>query len=194
MHSSMDQANKNFEKYQGLSVYYSRKYFKLCRGFGYSDEEVITWGFEALWKICLNMKETSEGEFKTYLSMRIRGEIIDNIRKDKLMFGSKIGLIKMYTFSNVSPDSSIEHIRESIDMIYMSPIIDFKSIEDEEFYNYITEGLCERSSFIIRQRIFLDVNMNNISRMLNISPQTASRIWNRDIVPKVKTKLHRLIA
>ena len=190
----MEQANKNFEKYQGLAVYYAKRYFKLCRTFGYLDNEVITWAFEALWKICIKMKNVSEGEFKTYLALRVKGEIIDIIRKDNIMFGSRPGMIKMTSFSGMFSNSNEDTVLKHISKIYVYEFTGSKQVEDEDFYNYITQGLSERESFIVKQRIFLNVNMYNISKALNLSPQTTSRIWTRDIAPTLKNKLHRLTA
>lgn len=199
MHSSMEPIDL-FNKYKALSVKYAKREFKLCESFGYQKNDIICWALEALWKICVNKKKNVlKPQFMTYLSMRVHGEIIDNIRKDKINFGSKIGNIKMSCFSqvNLGENTNKEENNEldnlNVVKFYSSIYDEINIIFDNELLIYLTVDMDHREKYIVKKKFFENFKMVEIAKELGISATLASWTYSQKIKPKLKDRLSAIL-
>jgi len=192
---------ETFHKYEEIAIFYANRDLKMCSSFGYSKEDVISWALEALWVACLKKdKNLDEKQFMRYLSLRIHGEIIDIIRKDKINFGSKLGAVKMPCFSQldiVDEEGKAFQVLNSLNGIkveksYSSDIDKLKFVLDEELFYHIIQGMTAREKFIVRRKFFEGYKMLEIAKELKISAGLVSNIYVHRIVPKIKSRLEML--
>ena len=190
-----------FKKYTPLTISYAKKDFKFLESIGYERKDIMCWALEALWKACLKKKnELDEPQFMRYLSLRVHGEIFDNVRKDKILFGSKNGQVKMRCFSQININQKAQENssnEDSLDELNSIPSNVESGIHavvlNEELFIHITSGMSKKEKYIVKRRFFDGLTMREISKELNISPESANWIYATKIRSKLRTRLSALV-
>ena len=190
-----------FKKYTPLTISYAKKDFKFLESIGYERKDIMCWALEALWKACLKKKnELDEPQFMRYLSLRVHGEIFDNVRKDKILFGSKNGQVKMRCFSQININQKAQENssnEDSLDELNSIPSNVESGIHavvlNEELFIHITSGMGKKEKYIVKRRFFDGLTMREISKELNISPESANWIYATKIRSKLRTRLSALV-
>ena len=189
---------ETFKKYTPLAVTYAKRDLNMCLSFGYSKEDIVSWALEALWIACLKKQDTlEEPQFMKYLAVRIHGEIVDIVRKDKINFGTKASGIKMPCFSQLTDFSNSGEDFKLLDPLngleikksYSSEYNDLDIVLDEELFIHVTVGMNAREKFIVRRKFFEGYKMVEIATELGISAGLVSWTYTNKIIPKLKSRL-----
>lgn len=164
--------NKRFNKYSYLAkqVAWSLR----GSGFPFQIEELIHWGKIGLWDAC-NRYEGSEDEFVYYARVRIRGQIIDEIRKES-------GYVR-----RAGPDNQPE-FRDVLD----NDVVDLTLGEDQVSSRQLLlkviakmAKLTKREETIILKYYFEGMTQKELAAQLNVSEPRISQI-KTDVVEKLQ--------
>jgi RNA polymerase sigma factor for flagellar operon FliA len=159
----------------------------------FDDRDYFQFGIEGLHEAIERFDPEFGTKFETYAIQRIRGKIIDEIRKVQIKPRVDKDGEPIYQYSNVSLNQSINHEEGSMlyEMIPAEVETPVEETEKKEIKKSLIEAikkLNERDRLIITLYYYEHLSYKEISDTLNISVSRVSQIHNR-VISQLKSLL-----
>ena len=158
------------------------------------DRDYFQFGVEGLSEAIDRFDPTVGTKFETYAIQRIRGKIIDELRKLQIKpRPTNPESPNQIYYSNVSLNSSFDD-EEGYQLYEMIPNDDetqdesLNKLEEKEFLTKAIKQLEERDRTIITLYYYEDLNYKEIAEVLNITVSRVSQVHSR-IMKNLKNKL-----
>jgi RNA polymerase sigma factor for flagellar operon FliA len=153
------------------------------------DRDYFQFGIEGLSEAIDRFDPDYGTKFETYAIQRIRGKIIDELRKLQKKRTSTDGVI----YSNISINSTIDEdenytLSDILPSSYDSPN---EEVEKNEAIDFLTEeikNLPERDRLILSLYYYEHLNYQEISEILSITVSRVSQVHSK-IIKTLRTKL-----
>ncbi len=160
------------------------------------DRDYFQFGVEGLSEAIDRFDPDYGTKFETYAIQRIRGKIIDELRKLQIkprVTAQEKQLQTAFAYSNVSLNSPIDeedgyYLYEVIPDDSEMPIDTAEKNESKELLIKAIKELDERDRMIISLYYFENLNYKEIAKMLNITVSRVSQVHTR-IIEMLKSKL-----
>ncbi|MFZ0452504.1 MAG: sigma-70 family RNA polymerase sigma factor [Ignavibacteriaceae bacterium] len=153
------------------------------------DRDYFQFGIEGLSEAIDRFDPDYGTKFETYAIQRIRGKIIDELRKLQKKRTSPDGV----NYNNVSLNSTIDEdenytLSDIIPSSYDSPNEEVEKNEAIEFLTEAIKNLPERDRMIISLYYYEHLNYQEISKILSITVSRVSQVHSK-IIKTLKTRL-----
>ncbi len=153
------------------------------------DRDYFQFGIEGLSEAIDRFDPDYGTKFETYAIQRIRGKIIDELRKLQKKRTSNDGVV----YSNISINSTIDEdenytLSDILPSSYDSPNEEVEKNEAIEFLTEEIKTLPERDRMIINLYYYEHLNYQEISEILNITVSRVSQVHSK-IIKTLRTKL-----
>lgn len=153
------------------------------------DRDYFQFGIEGLSEAIDRFDPDYGTKFETYAIQRIRGKIIDELRKLQKKRTSNDGVV----YNNISINSTIDEdenytLSDMIPSSYDSPN---EEVEKNEAIQFLTEeikSLPERDRMILSLYYFEHLNYQEISEILNITVSRVSQVHSK-IIKTLRARL-----
>ncbi len=158
------------------------------------DRDYFQFGVEGLSEAIDRFDPTVGTKFETYAIQRIRGKIIDELRKLQIKpRPTNPDSPNQIYYSNVSLNSSFDddegyQLYEMIPNDYETQDETLNKIESKEFLVGAIKQLEERDRLIITLYYYEDLNYKEIAEVLNITVSRVSQVHSK-IMKELKNKL-----
>ncbi len=160
------------------------------------DRDYFQFGVEGLSEAIDRFDPDYGTKFETYAIQRIRGKIIDELRKLQIkprVTSPEKHLQASYSYSNVSLNSPVDEedgyfLYEVIPDDSEMPLETAEKNESKELLIKAITELEERDRLIISLYYFENLNYKEIAKILNITVSRVSQVHTR-IIEMLKTKL-----
>jgi len=154
------------------------------------DRDYFQFGVEGLSEAIDRFDPNYGTKFETYAIKRIRGKIIDELRK--LQKKNSFGQGEML-YSNVSIDSPLDEednftLLDILPSDYDNPDVEIEKNETIELLGAAIKELPERDRTILGLYYYEHLNYQEISQILNITVSRVSQVHSK-IIKTLKTKL-----
>ena len=153
------------------------------------DRDYFQFGIEGLSQAIDRFDPDYGTKFETYAIQRIRGKIIDELRKLQKKKTSTYGII----YNNVSLNNTIDGdenytLSDIIPSSYNNPNEEVEKNEAIEFLTGTIKNLPERDRMIISLYYYEHLNYKEISEILNITVSRVSQVHSK-IIKNLKSRL-----
>ncbi|MEJ2614069.1 MAG: sigma-70 family RNA polymerase sigma factor [Ignavibacteriaceae bacterium] len=153
------------------------------------DRDYFQFGIEGLSEAIDRFDPDYGTKFETYAIQRIRGKIIDELRKLQKKRTSPDGV----NYNNVSLNNTIDEdenytLSDIIPSSYDSPNEEVEKNEAIEFLTEAIKNLPERDRMIISLYYYEHLNYQEISKILSITVSRVSQVHSK-IIKTLKTRL-----
>jgi len=153
------------------------------------DRDYFQFGIEGLSQAIDRFDPDYGTKFETYAIQRIRGKIIDELRKLQKKKTSPYGII----YNNVSLNNTIDGdenytLSDIIPSSYNNPNEEVEKNEAIEFLTGTIKNLPERDRMIISLYYYEHLNYKEISEILNITVSRVSQVHSK-IIKNLKSRL-----
>ncbi|WP_244405184.1 sigma-70 family RNA polymerase sigma factor [Ignavibacterium album] len=180
-------------KYLNLVHYVIRK-TPLSKNQVLDERDFFQYGIEGLSEAVDRFDPDYGTKFETYAIQRIRGKIIDELRKLQSKFKTEEGdqIIDNY-YTNLSINNQIDDedgytLAEVIPGEQLSQSEEVEKNEMKEILLKALKGLNERDRLIISLYYYENLNYQEIAKLMNITISRVSQIHSR-ILKNLKSKL-----
>ena len=153
------------------------------------DRDYFQFGIEGLSEAIDRFDPDYGTKFETYAIQRIRGKIIDELRKLQKKRTSNDGIV----YNNVSINSTIDEdenytLSDMLPSSYDSPNEEVEKNEAIEFLTEEIKTLPERDRMILSLYYYEHLNYQEISEILNITVSRVSQVHSK-IIKTLRIKL-----
>ena len=153
------------------------------------DRDYFQFGIEGLSEAIDRFDPDYGTKFETYAIQRIRGKIIDELRKLQKKRTSADGVV----YSNISINSTIDEdenytLSDMLPSSYDSPNEEVEKNEAIEFLTEEIKTLPERDRMILSLYYYEHLNYQEISEILNITVSRVSQVHSK-IIKTLRIKL-----
>jgi RNA polymerase sigma factor FliA len=129
-------------------------------------------------------------KFETYAIQRIRGKIIDELRK---LQKKKVKNGEEFFYNSISIDNSIDDednftLSDVLPADYDSPAEEVEKNQEIEFLTEAIKGLAERDRVILGLYYYEHLNYQEIAKILNITVSRVSQVHTK-IIKTLKSRL-----
>ena len=157
------------------------------------EKDYFQFGIEGLSEAIDRFDPDFGTKFETYAIQRIRGKIIDELRKLQIKPRNNFDENGNYKYSNISLDyhSASEDgysLHEVLSSEEPKPEEEYQKIEQKDLLKEAIKTLNERERLIISLYYYENLNYKEISEVLDISVSRVSQIHSR-VMEKLKEKL-----
>lgn len=181
-------------KYTKL-VHYVIHHSKLANLDILDDRDYFQFGIEGLSEAIDRFDPDYGTKFETYAIQRIRGKIIDELRKlqKKQVLTNSSNEPEEFYISNLSIDKTIDEdesfsLSDTIPSDYDKPNEEVEKNETIEFLKLAVKKLPERDRLIIGLYYYENLNYQEIASILNITISRVSQVHSK-IMKNLKNKL-----
>jgi RNA polymerase sigma factor for flagellar operon FliA len=157
------------------------------------EKDYFQFGIEGLSEAIDRFDPDFGTKFETYAIQRIRGKIIDELRKLQIKPRNNFDEQGNHKYSNISLDyhSASEDgysLHEVLPSEEPKPEEEFQKVEEKEFLKEAIKSLNERERLIISLYYYENLNYKEIAEVLEVSVSRISQIHSR-VMEKLKEKL-----
>lgn len=195
MHPSEELKKKIILNYTNL-VHYVIHHSKFINMNILDDRDYFQFGIEGLDEAIERFDPEYGTKFETYAIQRIRGKIIDEIRKVQIKPRVDKDGEQLYQYSNISLNQSVNQeegslLYEMIPAEVETPADETEKVEIKTALVEAIKKLHERDRLVITLYYYEHLSYKEISEALNISVSRVSQIHNR-VINQLKSLLEDL--
>ncbi len=173
-------------------VHYVIHHSKFARIDVLEERDYFQFGIEGLSEAIDRFDPDYGTKFETYAIQRIRGKILDELRKvqKKIKYNDSLETQKIvnYSLDNSSDDDIGYNFSDSIKSEYDLPSDEIEKNESINILNEEIAKLNERDRVILGLYYYEHLNYNEISQILNITVSRVSQVHSK-IIKTLKNKL-----
>jgi RNA polymerase sigma factor for flagellar operon FliA len=157
------------------------------------DRDYFQFGIEGLSEAVDRFKPELGIKFETYAIQRIRGKIIDELRKIQAKQKSNLPGEPAVYYSTLSLNSAYDEedsimLYETIPYDSPEPDEEYNKNESKEILENVIKNLPERDRLILSLYYYENLNYREIAKVLNITTSRISQLHSK-IIKDLKTKL-----